>query len=279
MPGNDAPSASEEASSWNRPIAMRPDRTRAGRGASDGGNAAAAERGPCPRRAARECAFTLLVPRPYWDPDTDEATATLELAIPLLEQAVGGRVDGVIGDSDPFVAVRDAVTRLAIDEIIISTLPARVSQWLRRDLPRRVEQFGLPVTVVTAQQSERVVASRGPGRSSAVRPARGRPPRCGHRSAPRSRTSPRRRGCARAAGAISSRSGWRPCDRSCGRRTWASVIDLLHAASSWSSTGSCSSRRIDLVRTRRRAQPEERDQRADRHRAGADRPGQVKSRR
>ena len=113
-------------------------------------------------RAGRsQCSFTLLVPRPYWDPDTDEAAATLELAIPLLEQAAGGRVEGVIGDSDPFVAVRDAVTGSGIDEIIISTLPARISQWLRRDLPRRAGQFGLPVTVVTAQQSDRVVASGG----------------------------------------------------------------------------------------------------------------------
>ena len=115
-------------------------------------------------RARRsDCWFALLVPRPYWDPDTDEASMTLELAIPLLEEATGGHVEAIVGDTDPFVAVRDAVTQLAIDEIIISTLPARVSQWLRRDLPRRVEQFGLPVTVVTAQQSERAVASRGQG--------------------------------------------------------------------------------------------------------------------
>jgi hypothetical protein len=107
-------------------------------------------------RASRSsCSFTLLVPRPYWDPDTEEATATLELAIPLLEEAAGGHVNGIIGDSDPFLAVREAVTSIGIDEIIISTLPARVSHWLRRDLPHRVEQFGLPVTVVTAQQSNR----------------------------------------------------------------------------------------------------------------------------
>jgi hypothetical protein len=112
-------------------------------------------------RAARSpCSFTLLVPRPYWDPDTDEAAATLELAIPLLEETAGGHVDGIIGDSDPFVAVREAVTSIGIDEIIISTLPERVSHWLRRDLPNRVEQFGLPVTVVTAQQSERSVFDR-----------------------------------------------------------------------------------------------------------------------
>jgi hypothetical protein len=112
-------------------------------------------------RAARSpCSFTLLVPRPYWDPDTEEAAATLELAIPLLEESVGSRVEGRIGDADPFVAVRDAITSIGIDELIISTLPARVSRWLRLDLPHRVEQFGLPVTIITARQSERTVSDR-----------------------------------------------------------------------------------------------------------------------
>ncbi|HET8980968.1 MAG TPA: hypothetical protein VFN87_22635 [Solirubrobacteraceae bacterium] len=113
-------------------------------------------------RARRSpCTFTLLVPRPYWNPDTDEAEVTLELALPLLERAAGGPVDGVVGDSDPLVAVRETVTLLGIDEIMISTLPARVSRWLHRDLPRRVEEFGLPVTVVTAEQSEPAVARPG----------------------------------------------------------------------------------------------------------------------
>jgi hypothetical protein len=100
----------------------------------------------------------LVVPRPYWDPDTDEAAATLELAIPLLEEAAGGHVEGIIGDTDPFIAVRDSVERLGFDEIIVSTLPARVSHWLHRDLPSRVEQLGLPVTVVTAAQSTRALS-------------------------------------------------------------------------------------------------------------------------
>ena len=111
-------------------------------------------------RARRSpCTFTLLVPRPYWDPDTDQAAATLELAIPLLDEAAGGHVEGVVGDSDPFAAVQQAVGRGGFDEIIISTLPARVSRWLRRDLPHRVEALGLPVTVVTAEQAERLISS------------------------------------------------------------------------------------------------------------------------
>ena len=107
-------------------------------------------------RATRgPCRFALVVPRPYWDPDTDEAALTLELALPLLEEAAGGRVDGLIGDHDPLVAVREALEAQHFDEAIVSTLPARVSHWLRRDLPSRVEQLGLPVTVITAKASSR----------------------------------------------------------------------------------------------------------------------------
>jgi hypothetical protein len=110
-------------------------------------------------RAGRSpCSFTLLVPRPYWDPETEEAAATLELALPLLDEAAGGHVEGMIGDSDPFVAVEQAVGTGQFDEVIISTLPARVSHWLRRDLPHRVEGLGLPVTVITAKQSERILS-------------------------------------------------------------------------------------------------------------------------
>ena len=103
-------------------------------------------------RARRSnCRFTLLVPRPYWDPDTEEAAITLELALPLLTEAAGGAVEGIVGDADPFVAVQQALEQGDFDELIISTLPVHVSRWLRRDLPHRVEEFGLPVTVVTAK--------------------------------------------------------------------------------------------------------------------------------
>jgi hypothetical protein len=111
----------------------------------------------CPIRcpADADSGHKRLKPRPYWDPETDAAATTLELAIPLLSEAAGGHVEGVVGDTDPLVAVQQTIERGGFDEIIISTLPARVSRWLRRDLPHRVEALGLPVTVVTAQQSDR----------------------------------------------------------------------------------------------------------------------------
>jgi hypothetical protein len=115
------------------------------------------------RRRASEgrCVFALLVPRPFWDADTEESAITLELAIPLLEEAAGGRVEGLVGAEDPFVAVSAALEADVYDEIIVSTLPARVSHWLRIDLPARVRRLGLPVTVITAKKADRPLARAG----------------------------------------------------------------------------------------------------------------------
>jgi hypothetical protein len=106
------------------------------------------------------CRITLLVPRPYWDPDTEEAELVVELAVPLLEEAARGHVDAVIGESDPVEAAREVLANGAFDEIILSTLPQRVSHWLRRDVPSRIERLGLPVTVITAEQSARELIDR-----------------------------------------------------------------------------------------------------------------------
>ena len=113
-------------------------------------------------RAARgPCTFTLLVPRHAHglhrvvDPEDvaeDEASSVLELALPLLEEAAGAPVEGIIGDHNPLDAVQDAVNMRGFDEIIVSTLPTRVSRWLRMDLPSKASGLGLPVTTVVAKE-------------------------------------------------------------------------------------------------------------------------------
>src|SRR5919108_1111173 len=113
------------------------------------------------RASGSPCRFTLLVPRPLWDPDTEESAVTLELAIPLLEEAAGGRVEGLVGDTDPFHAVSGALATGSYQEVIVSTLPARVSHWLHIDLPARVQRLGYPVTVVTAKKADRPLSPAG----------------------------------------------------------------------------------------------------------------------
>jgi hypothetical protein len=114
------------------------------------------------RASGGPCRFTLLVPRTFWDADTEQSAVTLELAIPLLEEAAGGHVEGLLGGDDPVRAVEAAVEERGFDEIIISTLPARVSHWLHIDLPARVKKLGLPVSVVTARKGARDFAGTAP---------------------------------------------------------------------------------------------------------------------
>jgi hypothetical protein len=113
-----------------------------------------AQRGPA--------TFTLLVPNSSTgleritdpeDHEDTEAKATLERALPLLEEAADAPVTGMIGAPDPLTAIHDAVIH-GFDEIILSTLPTRVSRWLKLDLPSKLDGLGLPVTTVTAADSE-----------------------------------------------------------------------------------------------------------------------------
>jgi len=78
----------------------------------------------------------------------DAAKVRIDLARRFLREH-GIQAIGDIGDPDPYTAVMDAVAEHHPDEIIISTYPATVSGWLRRDLVERVEDAtGLPVTHV-----------------------------------------------------------------------------------------------------------------------------------
>jgi GABA permease len=80
------------------------------------------------------------------------ARARLDAALERL-RAAGSTVDGEVGDPDPFRAIEQTLSRRQFDEIVVSTLPARLSRWLRQDLPSRVERkFHVPVTHVGSVQ-------------------------------------------------------------------------------------------------------------------------------
>jgi hypothetical protein len=110
-------------------------------------------------RAKRGAAkFTLLVPNAapglhkVVDPEDQgggEAQDVIERAVPLLSDAAGSAVEGVVGSTDPIAAIEDAINLRGFDEVIISTLPTKLSHWLKLDLPSKVTGMGLPVTTVT----------------------------------------------------------------------------------------------------------------------------------
>jgi hypothetical protein len=79
------------------------------------------------------------------------AQLNLDAAIKTLT-AAGATVDGTVSDADPVRAVREAISTREFDEIIVSTLPPRLSRWLHHDLPARLQHdFHLPVTHVVVQ--------------------------------------------------------------------------------------------------------------------------------
>jgi hypothetical protein len=117
------------------------------------------------RAAEGSARFTLLVPNAAHglhrlvdpeDHESSEVDQVLALALPLLEEAAGAPVEGIIGDASPLDAIQDAVNVRGFDEIIVSTLPVRVSRWVKLDLPSKLRGLGLPITTVTARETAKV---------------------------------------------------------------------------------------------------------------------------
>jgi hypothetical protein len=108
------------------------------------------------------CEFVLLVPStPHglaWaaDPDAGQEEA---------EQHRVAFVDGLrregldveetkVGDVDPLAAIQDECNFNEYDELIVSTLPLKLSKWLKVDLPSKAKAAtGLPVTHVIGSGS------------------------------------------------------------------------------------------------------------------------------
>jgi hypothetical protein len=96
--------------------------------------------------AERPTKFSLLVP------GVDPAKAadwSLETAEKLLTRAADSPVKGSLGGQDPLESIREAIAGGNYDDVLISTLPKPRSDWLRKDLPTRVSELGIPVSVIT----------------------------------------------------------------------------------------------------------------------------------
>jgi GABA permease len=88
----------------------------------------------------------------HWASDVDEA---IELARQRMElsliaiAALGLKARGEVGDSDPNVAIEDALRAFPADEIVISTHPPHRSRWLERGVVERArEELDLPIAHV-----------------------------------------------------------------------------------------------------------------------------------
>jgi GABA permease len=99
----------------------------------------------------------------HWASDVDEAIelARQRMELSLIEiDRLGLKARGQIGDSDPNVAIEDALRAFPADEILISTHPSDRSRWLEAGVVERAaEEVELPVThVVVDLEAEGAVA-------------------------------------------------------------------------------------------------------------------------
>jgi GABA permease len=89
----------------------------------------------------------------YARPATDEeatAQARQRLSLMLAGLAeMGVTAEGDLGSPSPLEAMEKVLADHQFDEIIVTTLPRRVSRWLRSDLPHQAgRRFNLPVTTI-----------------------------------------------------------------------------------------------------------------------------------
>lgn len=84
--------------------------------------------------------------------DRRDAQGQLDAGLAWL-RALGATCTGELSlEGDTASAVARLVQAGSFDEVIVSTLPTKVSRWLRQDLPCRIERkVSVPVTVVSGR--------------------------------------------------------------------------------------------------------------------------------
>ncbi len=98
----------------------------------------------------------------HWASDIDEAIelARQRMELSLIEiRQLGLKAKGEIGDSDPNMAIEDALRVFPADEILISTHPPDRSRWLEHGVVDKArERIDLPIThVVVDLASDRAM--------------------------------------------------------------------------------------------------------------------------
>ena len=94
----------------------------------------------------------------YIDSAYDAAQVRIDLARAVLRE-MGIEAIGEVGDPDPYTATMDAVAEYKPDHVIVSTLPAAASGWLRRDFVERIaEAAGVPVEHIVTDMNQDNVA-------------------------------------------------------------------------------------------------------------------------
>jgi len=77
------------------------------------------------------------------------AEGRLKQELARLREA-GAEADGEVVDPNPIDAIRKLASREESDEVIVSTLPRRLSRWMAMDLPHRTRRATkLPVTHIS----------------------------------------------------------------------------------------------------------------------------------
>lgn len=122
-------------------------------------------RGRC---QGRDCEILVVTPAlagsraEHWASDVDEAMELARQRMELSMIAIGElglRARGEIGDSDPNVAIEDALRGFPADELVISTHPPERSRWLERGVVERARnEIELPVTHVVVDLTTELVA-------------------------------------------------------------------------------------------------------------------------
>jgi uncharacterized membrane-anchored protein len=99
----------------------------------------------------------------------EDGERVLALSLPFVEKAVDSTVTGSVSTRhDPMDAIEEALHDGEFHEIVLSTLPHSVTQWLHVDLPHRVAHLGLPTQTVTARPARAAGQPARPLRASAA---------------------------------------------------------------------------------------------------------------